>query len=347
MKFLKNWAVSTNDAVSAYACHTLAIAGKPEKDRMLRLYDSRVKLDFLSKARLARAFVAVQDRARAETLLANAPDPESVKEAAFAMLALLDVKPDDPRVERLVQYLEKNRDPAKFSWGTTDTNAHALLALGEYYRHHPVKGGAPKVSVRPANAAETSLGDRETAKFECSSVTVENHGDATAFISWKALELPPVESVKDESASSEVLVSRSFFNAMGEPVDMNDLVCGEMLVVDVKVVSAVKRTFADLVIEDLFAGAFEPVHSELDQAVWGKRGGDGGKAWVMRKDARDDRMLVFSRKFTLEPGEEVHFRYPVRVVSAGEFILPGTALDGMYNPELKCRRAPARIKSHH
>jgi uncharacterized protein YfaS (alpha-2-macroglobulin family) len=67
----------------------------------------------------------------------------------------------------------------------------------------------------------------------------------------------------------------------------------------------------------------------------------------MRKDARDDRMLVFSRKFTLEAGKEVHFRYPVRVVSAGEFILPGTSLEGMYNPALKCRRAPGRVVVRH
>ena len=331
--------------VAAYACHTLALAGSPEKDRMLSLYDARASLDFLSKARLARAFVAVQDKTRAETLLANAPDPQSVKEAAFAMLALMDLKPGDPRIERLVEYLTKNRDPAKFSWGTTDTNAHALLALGEYYRHHPVKDGRPKVAPKPANGAETSLGDRETAKFECSSVMVENRSDATAFISWKALDLPPAEKVKDESGPLEILVSRSFFNAMGEPADIKGLVCGEMLVVDVKVSSAVKRTLSDIVVEDLFAGAFEPVHSELNPAVWG--GGDGGAAWVMRKDARDDRMLVFSKKFTLEAGKEVHFRYPVRVVSAGEFILPGTALEGMYNPALKCRRAPDRIVVRH
>ena len=41
--FLKRWAMSTNDTVSAYACHTLALAGSPEKDRMLRLYDAAIR----------------------------------------------------------------------------------------------------------------------------------------------------------------------------------------------------------------------------------------------------------------------------------------------------------------
>ena len=343
MKYLGKWALSTNDTVSAYACHTLALAGQPEKDRMLKLYDGRAKLSFLDRARLARAFVAIRDAARAEALLANAQTPQSVKEAAFLTLAMLDLKPDDPRIPPLLVYLEKARDPAKFSWGTTDSNAHALLAIGEYYRHHPVKAGAPKVAVRPAKGSEITLGERETAKFDCGSITVENHGETTAFLSWEGLDLPPVEAVKDES--NEIFISRKFFTAQGEPARLKDLVCGEMLVAELTVTSAATRVLSDLVVEDLFAGAFEPVHSELDPSVWGKRG--GSDAWVMRKDARDDRMLVFSKKFTLEKGKAVQFRYPVRVVSAGDFILPGPAVEAMYQPTLRSHRAAERLTSHH
>ena len=63
----------------------------------------------------------------------------------------------------------------------------------------------------------------------------------------------------------------------------------------------------------------------------------------MRSDARDDRMLVFSKKFKLEKGREAKFRYPVRVVSAGEFVLPGPSVEGMYHPALRARRIPGRI----
>ncbi len=92
-------------------------------------------------------------------------------------------------------------------------------------------------------------------------------------------------------------------------------------------------------IEDLFAGAFEPVHSELDPSVFRDRSTE----WVLRKDARDDRMLVFSKEVTLKKGDEVKICYPVRVVSAGDFVLPGAAVEGMYNPSLRARCAPARL----
>ena len=67
----------------------------------------------------------------------------------------------------------------------------------------------------------------------------------------------------------------------------------------------------------------------------------------MRKDARDDRMLVFSKKFTLEQGKAVQFRYPVRVVSAGDFVLPGPAVEAMYQPTLRSHRAAERLTAHH
>ena len=63
----------------------------------------------------------------------------------------------------------------------------------------------------------------------------------------------------------------------------------------------------------------------------------------MRSDARDDRMLVFSKRFRLSRGEEATFRYSVRVVSLGEYVLPGPSVEAMYHPELHARRAPSRI----
>jgi uncharacterized protein YfaS (alpha-2-macroglobulin family) len=63
----------------------------------------------------------------------------------------------------------------------------------------------------------------------------------------------------------------------------------------------------------------------------------------MRSDARDDRMLVFSKKFRLHKGEAVTFRYPVRVVSCGEYVLPGPSVEAMYHPELHARLAPSRV----
>lgn len=301
--FLGKWAMETNRAVSVYACHTLALAGKPEKDRMFSLYDRLSELSLLDRARLARAFVAIHDRKRAETLLKNAASPASVMEAAFALLALLELDPDDARVLPLVEYLNGARDRARFSWGTTGENAHALLALGAYFRCHPPKPGEK-------------------------------------FVAWRKLTLPDVSEVKDEA--SGIRLSRRFLTPEGTLIVTNEFRRGEMVVVELSVTADDSRELSDLVIEDLFAGAFEPIHVNAPTLASPTNEVDAA-TWVMRSDARDDRMLVFSKKFHLEKGERAAFRYPVRVVSVGEYVLPGPSVEAMYFPSLKSRRAPTRI----
>ena len=304
--FLRKWAASANAEHAAYACHTLALAGVPDRGRMLSLYDARTKLSLLARARLARAFALASDRSRALDLLANASAPASVKEAAFALIALLELGAEDARVLPLVEFLNSKRERAKYSWGTTGENAHALLALGEFYRYHPPKKGEK-------------------------------------FVSWRKLELPDPRDVRDES--NGIGIERRFFDAEGQPADLGALRRGQMLIAELTLTVDDTRVLNDLVVEDLFAGAFEPVHGALP-ASFALPPGDRAipqAEWVMRSDARDDRMLVFSKKFKLEKGREAKFRYPVRVVSAGDFVLPGPSVEGMYHPALRARRIPGRI----
>jgi hypothetical protein len=306
MSFLERWAMSATNSVSAYACHTLALAGRPEKDRMLLLYDKRGELDLLSRARLARAFAEIGDEGRAKELLKSADSPSSVKEASFALLAMLELDPEDGRIPGLVAYLGSKRGRERHSWGTTGDNAHALFALAAYWRERRPEPGR-------------------------------------RFVCWHALELPDAASVTNEA--SEIAVERRFFDCEGNEADLAGLKCGEMLIVELTVKSDAARDLADLVIEDLFAGAFEPVHSQIDPQMFPWVPEEDGPDWVMRSDARDDRMLVFSKKFRLEAGGKATFRYPVRVVSSGDFVLPGVAAEAMYQPSVRARTAPARIVS--
>ena len=55
-------------------------------------------------------------------------------------------------------------------------------------------------------------------------------------------------------------------------------------------------------------------------------------------------MLIFSKKFKEQPGKVVCAHYAVRVVGAGEFILPGTSVEAMYAPEVRARERAKRIK---
>jgi uncharacterized protein YfaS (alpha-2-macroglobulin family) len=263
---------------------------------MFRLYQMKDELSLLSRARLARAFIEIGDRARAKTLLANAASPSTVKEASFLLTALLELDPDDVRILPLVQYLQDRRDRAKYSWGTTEENAHALLAIGEYYHFKPPQKG-------------------------------------DKFVAWRKLELPKLDEVK--AVSNGLSIVRSFETPEGVPIDITKLKLGEMVYVKLAITSHEAREIGDLVIEDLFAGAMEPINDFTLKVADGE--------WVMRSDARDDRMLVFSKRFSMKAGETIDFMYLMRVVSSGEFTLPGVSVEAMYFPQLNAKSSPARI----
>jgi uncharacterized protein YfaS (alpha-2-macroglobulin family) len=293
---LHNWALSENNNVSAYALHTLAIAGCPEKDRMFRLYDERKKLSLISRARLARAFIEIGDRERAKTLLLNASSPSSIKEAAFALMSLLELDPDDKRILPLVAYLQNRRDRKKYSWGTTEENAHALLAIGEYYRFKPPQKG-------------------------------------DKFVAWRRLELPKISEAKSEA--NGLTITRKFVTEDEKPIDITKLRRGELVYAKIEITSHDAREIGDLVITDLYTGAMEPV---INIYTWRVQ-----DQWVMRHDSRDDRMLIFSKHISLKANEKIDFIYPMRVVSSGEFTLPGVSVEAMYFPSLNAKLAPSRI----
>lgn len=345
LRFLKKWALSENDGESAYACLVLALAGEAERDRMFRLYDRRTELGALSRARLARAFASIHDRTRAEELLKFALEPQSVKEASFLVQALLELDPDDARITSLIDYLNAQRDRQRFSWGTTAENAHALLAIGAYYRRHPAKDGDVKVSRcgEDGTLVGSALGKRDRLIAEGNGLSVTNMGSGTAFLTVRETWLG---DPKDEIGEANGLfLSRRYLRPDGTPADLTRLTRGEMLVAELTITTDVTRVVGDLVIEDLFAGAFEPVHRELSPSAFATAASADRlvKDWVMRTDARDDRMLVFSKRFELEKDHEAKVLYPVRVVSAGDFVLPGPSVEGMYHPALRARLAPGRL----
>lgn len=317
---LRDYARDKSLSVSAYACHTLALADRPDKGRMYSLYDSRADLDALARARLARAFVLTGDRARASELLSKNVAPTSVKEASFTLIALLELGGDEKRVNGLVKYLSSKRCKSRYSWGTTSDNAHAVLALAEYFRRMPASLGLSDV--------------KETDGI------AKNFGAGTAFLSWSRLDLPKPEDVKAES--NGLKIEREYFTATGEKYDFARAERGDFVIVRIAVSSDDEREISDLVVEDLLPGAFEGVRSPIVPAVYGWMGADAHK-WVLRHEMRDDRVIVFSDRFEMKKGERYCFHYPVRVVSAGTYVLPGVSAEAMYSPELRARTGFERI----
>ncbi len=119
-------------------------------------------------------------------------------------------------------------------------------------------------------------------------------------------------------------------------MELDKLERGDLVFSEITLESKENRDYSDLVVQDLLPAALEPTRAEL---------ANGSKLppWVMRTDARDDRMLVFSKRFSLKKNETVSYRYPLRVVSAGDFILPPVSVEAMYAPDIRSNTASSSI----
>lgn len=357
--FLRRWAMSKDAAQSVSACRTLARAGAPDRDRCLFWYDQRAELDALARARLARAFVALGDRERARTLLADVA-PLEVPELACALLAWLDLDPEADCVPGLVTTLLAKRDGASAHWGTTAANAQALLALGAYYQRELAAAksqtapaaapGTPGGSVSDPRVPQVVLasavsGDCRLSTTNSHVVTgsadlvLENRGSSPAFVSVRTLFLGDPPALAPEAHG--IAISRRYRRADGSAADLSSLSRGEMLVAELTLTAPAKQTYSDLVIDELLPACFEPDSTAIAEGAY--PWATGSAKWELRRELRDDRVLGFSRRFTLEAGESVTFRSAVRVVSAGDFVVPGASVEAMYAPAIRARSASSRV----
>ena len=339
--FLRRWAMDKSPDVSVYACHTLALAGTPDADRMLHWYDNRAGLSVVSRCRLARAYVRAGDRERARELTKTLA-PEDVRATAWSVLALQDLDPQDTRLPEYVRHLGERRDKESGHWGTTESNAHALLALGTYYRTRSEATGTPTLVMRRDGQLPVELAAKKARRvIGGGAVTLSNTGTGTAYLTASCLTLTDPEA---SAESRGIGVSRRFLRADGTEADLGSLVRGDLVIVELTLKPEAGRTYSDLVVEDLLPACFEPDSAPVTKEAYAWIDSQANVLpWELRRDVRDDRVQIFSKRFEAKPGKAVRAHYAVRVVSAGSFILPGVTVEAMYAPEIRARESAFRI----
>lgn len=296
MAYLSEYSRSSSLDEASYANMVLALAYRADRGRMNSLYNLKDERSLFARASLALAFAEVDDWEKANELMNRSSlAPDSVKDAAFALAALLSSGKGDERAHQLAAYLTSKRDKSRYSWGTTGENALAIWALKKYYKLYPIEGEGDK------------------------------------FIAWRKFTLKKPEELQNRADT--LSIKKRYLNQDGAEYDLENAKVGDYVIVELTLSSDKSRNFNDLVIEDLFPAAFEPI-IESDERI---------ESWVMRYDTRDDRELVFSKKFYLTANEEVKFRYALRVVSKGDYIVPACSVEAMYDGAVGARDLPRRV----
>ena len=328
----------------ARACLVLAAAGAPDETWLLRLLDRRPGLSGAARAQLAIALAAAGRPDDAlETLRAIPPpardardddwtwwdtDRGAVEDAAWGVIAWLAMPSNDALAQAHALYarlLALRPGWAEGHWGWTSVNADALLATASLLR---CTSGADRAAAR---------------KFPGDVAAVTNAATGVRFLVRDARGLPVPETVSAET--NGLVVARTFLTREGKPLDPtgadeeNAIRQGDTVAVAIDLeFRGTRKEISDLVVQDLLPAGLEIVSVGRDAHL---RWADGETHdWLLRADARDDRLLAFSRTVK----GKARLVYLAQAVSPGDFVLPALSAEGMYDPLVRGATAPARLR---
>ena len=358
----ENSAWATDMQERAYACHVLALAGKPDHGWNARLREEAPRLSFAARVHTASALLLAGEPRQATELLGQLGMPaerpreiggmlnSDVRDAALLLSAWLDVDPKNEAVERLAQFLDrKQRDG---HWSTTQDDAMALLALGKYAQRVPadkrpftgllaLPEGMSRAFSNTQDVHWVSSGaDGSSARADRRSaprgaVTVVNDGPGPLYFSSR-IEGVPLEAAPEADAG--LRVRREFYDMNGTQLDATALTQGDLVVVKLTV-DTLNRNLDNIAIEELLPAGWEienPSLSTSQQLPWIKEKSD----WCLHRDIRDDRLILFTGGIS---GANV-FYYAARAVTPGHFIYPPVTAACMYDPEIRSVSGRAQIE---
>ncbi|MBQ9725969.1 MAG: hypothetical protein IJV65_00500 [Kiritimatiellae bacterium] len=325
----------------ARAALVLADAGAPDEAWLLRLLDRRPGLSGAARAQLALALAAAgrpDDALETLRAIPAAParkddwrwwneDRGAVADAAWGVVAWLAMPSDDALAQAhalYAQLLALRPDWADGHWGWTSVNADALLATASLLRR---TGGADR-----------SAGAK---RFPADVAAVTNAAAGVRFLVRAARGLPDVPPAAETNG---LAVSRTFLTREGKPLDPTGadearaIRQGDTVAVAIDLELRGTRTeISDLVVQELLPAGLEIVAVGKDAHLpWA--GGDTHD-WLLRADARDDRLLAFSRTVK----GKARLVYLAQAVSPGDYVLPALSAEGMYDPLVRGSTAPGRL----
>lgn len=347
----------------ALMLYALALSGKAEPAYHEALFQRRAELTRESRALLAAAVLEARGPVKMVAQLLDpkppAPEPlswfsDAARERAIQLLAWSRYKPKDPEVARLVKELLGYRKSGH--WGTTQTNAWALLALTRYYA--AVEKGAPPVVsgdiiahgeptpfrvTKAQPAAGISIDFGPDAPLD--ALAVRNPAKSLLFGEARFVVRPPVAAQPRQDRGYAVSRSYRKLTDDGALAEAKDLKVGDRVLVTLRVETPRPGHF--VAIDDPLPAILEAVNPAFKSRAAADPA--GSLEWAAdHREMRADRVLYFCDHL---PAGAFTFRYLARVRAAGTVTAGATKVEEMYRPErfglgesLQLSALPADVK---
>lgn len=314
----------------------LSLAGSAKIGDLAPLRDRAEQLSPTARGHLAAALAAHGRAREAASLLSGAQAPEGdgrdtsgalhsrVRDTALLLSVLLDTVPDHPKVGELAERLDTAS--AEGHWSTTQETAFAIVALGKYAA---LGRGAPSTltgEVRIGGRPSRPFRDLEEVVVEWPQdshdvVEVRLDGAGVAFWRWEGEGVPEAGAAPEEDRG--LRVRRAFHGPDGKPLEKLSVAQGDLVVVSLSVES--DADFRNCVVRDLLPAGFEVENPRLANR-------DFLRTTTMEIDHAeylDDRVFAV---FTATGGLPTVFRYAMRAVTPGRFVMAPSEASCMYDP---------------
>jgi alpha-2-macroglobulin len=261
-------------------------------------------------------------------------------------------------------------------WENTQENMFCMNALIDYVRVY--ESTSPSMQVRSWLDSE-KLGEisfksvkdkpisiekalQPTDVGRKATLKIEKEGEGRVYYRAQLSYAPKAEKAEAINAGFEVAREYSI-QRKGEWVLLKsplELKTGDRVRVDLFVTIPTARNF--VVVNDPIAGGFEPVNTQLatasqTDAEEAKSHFAGASLWFTNKDWREYGVELWSfyhkelrhdsAQFYADylPVGKYHLAYMVQVVAPGEFYVPPTHVEEMYNPDVFGKSVPALLKT--
>jgi uncharacterized protein YfaS (alpha-2-macroglobulin family) len=274
---------------------------------------------------------------------------DTIETHAFALRALLELQPADPRKDGLVQWLFLNKKLNH--WKSTRATAEVLYALVHYLDREEALGLREEVTVELGSQKTTLVFDPELYTGKKNQILVpgekidpkshstiviekESRGFAFASATWHF----STEKLPDEARGDFFSVTRRYFKRThdGQEWTLVPLEEGASIntgdEIEVQLSLRLKHSAEYVHLRDPRAAGLEP-DQPVSRFKW-----DLGIGWY--EEVRDSATNFFFERL---PMGEYTFRYRLRANLAGDFRAGPATLQSMYAPEFTAYSSGSRI----
>lgn len=271
------------------------------------------------------------------------------RDDAIALITLLQVSPDDARIDKLARGLSTLR--VRGRWRTTQENAFALLALAEYAQRrepttpdhrvrawvgrHPVLDAQVTAFDAQARRGEIGLDALRESAGAPDTTQVVLRREGRGRVHWRVgvrwTEADPQPRAQGITVRSRILDERGAV--------VTQLVAGRRYRVEVAVAADMPQRF--IAVELPLPAGVDAVERHLGHGIAARAASTIESSALSHLELRPDRALLFFD--ALEPGTTVQ-QVAVLATAKGSYAVPGATAEAMYEPELRARGAATRIE---